>query len=151
MYTPTDRLARGSWGVDNLASAPSELWMLAAVRAARGACQPIPNSQLARQAIGRHILFAVVGRASTRIWLSLRINISLTIYKMVEDFSTQFSPLYLPMKYLAIISRHLVHTHTHTHTHARARARARTHARTHARTYVHTYICGSFDKFSKFP
>jgi len=28
---------------------------------------------------------------------------------MVEDFSTQFSSLYLPMKYLAIISRHPVY------------------------------------------
>ena len=28
---------------------------------------------------------------------------------MVEDFSTQFSLLYLPMKYLAIISRHPVY------------------------------------------
>ena len=55
---------------------------------------------------------AIVGRASARIRLSLRINISLTIgeiYKMIEDFSTQFSSLYLPMKYLAIISRHPVY------------------------------------------
>ena len=28
---------------------------------------------------------------------------------MVEDFSTQFSPLYLSMKYLAIISGHPVY------------------------------------------
>jgi len=44
--------------------------------------------------------------------LSLRINISLTIgeiYKIVEDFSTQFSLLYLSMKYLAIIFRHPVY------------------------------------------
>ena len=48
---------------------------------------------------------------SARIQLSLRINILLTIgeiYKMLEDFSTQFSLFYLPMKYLAIISRHPV-------------------------------------------
>ena len=80
----------------------------------RGAgCLPA-NPQLsrpARQAIDRHIHFAV-GRASAHIRLSLRINISLTIgeiYKMVEDFSTQFNSLYLLMKYLAIISRHPVY------------------------------------------
>jgi len=28
---------------------------------------------------------------------------------MIEDFSTQFSSLYLPMKYLAIISKHPVY------------------------------------------
>jgi len=69
--------------------------------------------RLARQTIGRHIHFAV-NRASARIRLSLRINISLTIgeiYKMVKDFSTQFSPLFLFMKYLAIISRHPVYLH----------------------------------------
>jgi len=59
----------------------------------------LANPQLLRpalQAIGRHIHFAVVGRASARIRLSLRINILLTIreiYKMVEYFLTQFSPL----------------------------------------------------------
>ena len=58
------------------------------------------NPQLqrpARQAIGVH--FAIVGRTGARIRLSLRINISLTngeTYKIVEDFLTQFSPLYLP-------------------------------------------------------
>jgi len=70
-----------------------------------------PTSK-ARALSNRHIHFVVVGRASARIQLSLRINISLTIgeiYKMVQDFSTQFSPLYLPMKYLAIISRHPVY------------------------------------------
>jgi len=80
----------------------------------RGAGRLPTNPQLPRpahQAIGRHIHFAV-DRASARIQLFLRINISLTIgeiYKMVQDFSTQFSPLYLPMKYLAIISRHPVY------------------------------------------
>jgi len=59
----------------------------------RGAEGLPANPQLprpARQAIDRHIHFAVVDRASARIRLSLRINISLTIekiYKMVEDFS----------------------------------------------------------------
>jgi len=89
---------------DSLVSAPS-------YGGSRGAGRlPISNSQSARQAIGKHIHFAVVGRA--RIRLSLRINILLTIgeiYKMVEDFSTQFNPLYLPMKYLVIISRHPVY------------------------------------------
>jgi len=119
VYTPTDRLACGQWGA-------GIAWQ--AHRPSYGGCgaERLPtNSQLsrptlARQAIGRYIHFAVVDRASVRIRLSLRINISLTvgeIYKMVEDFSTQFSPLYLSMKYLAIISRHFAHTHTHTHTH----------------------------------
>jgi len=78
------------------------------------------NPQLPKpphQAIGRHIYFAVIGRASawfdySRRMYSLRINILLTIgeiYKMVKDFSIQFSPLYLSMKYLAIISRHPVY------------------------------------------
>jgi len=77
----------------------------------RGAGSLPVNPQLprsARQAIDIH--FAVVGRANARIRISLRINISLTIgeiYKIVEDFSTQFSPFYLLMKYLAI---HPVHT-----------------------------------------
>jgi len=82
----------------------------------RGAGRLPANPQLprpARQAIGRHIYFAVIGQARARIRLSLRINISLTIgeiYKMVEDFSTQLSPLYLLKKYfiLAIISRYPV-------------------------------------------
>ena len=90
---------------DSLTSAPSELWRLAVVCAARGACQPIPNSQ-------GHIHFIVIVRVSAHIQLSLRINISLIIgeiYKMVEDFSIQFSSFYLPMKYLAIISRHPVY------------------------------------------
>jgi len=72
----------------------------------------------ARQAIGRHIHFAVVSRANARIRLSLRINISLIIekiYKMVEDFSTQFSSLNLPMKYLAIMSRHPEYVYTGCH------------------------------------
>jgi len=67
----------------------------------------------ARQAIGRHVHFSIVSQTGARIRLSLRINISLIIektYKMIEDFSTQFSPLYLSMKYLAIISRHSVYT-----------------------------------------
>jgi len=110
---------------------------------ARTARLPV-NPQLpwpARQAIRRHIHFAIVGRMGAYIRLSLRINVSLTIreiYKMVEDFSIQFSPLYLPMKYLVIISRHPVYVCTHTHTHTRARARARTHTHTH--THTHTYI-----------
>ena len=82
----------------------------------RGARRLPANPQLprpARQAISRHIYFAVVGRASARIRLSLKINISLIIgeiYKIIEDFLTQFSPLYLSMKYLAIISRYFVYT-----------------------------------------
>jgi len=41
---------------------------------------------------------------------------------MVEDFSIQFSPLYLLMKYLAIISRHpvyniLLHTYNSIDSH----------------------------------
>jgi len=75
-YQSLDAQAVGSG--DNLASAPSELW-LAAMCAARDACQPIPNF---------HIHFAV-GRASARIRLSLRINILLTIgviYKMERTF-----------------------------------------------------------------
>jgi len=71
------------------------------------------NSQVprpARQAIGRYIHFAVVGRANACI--RLRINISLIIREIykIEDFLTQFSPLYLPMKYLAIFSRHPIYT-----------------------------------------
>jgi len=83
--------------------------------AVRSAGRLPANPQLprpARQAIDKHIHFAIIGRASARIRLSLRINISLTIgetYKMIENFSTQFSPLYLPIKYLAIISKHPVH------------------------------------------
>jgi len=80
---------------DSLASAPSELWRLAAVCATRGACQPIPNFQGLRTKRSVGTYFAVVGWASARIGLSLRINIeiniSLTIgeiYKMIEDFST---------------------------------------------------------------
>jgi len=68
--------------------------------------------RLAPEAIGRHIHLAVVGLVSARIRLSLRINIPLIIgeiYKMVEDFSTSFNLLYLPMKYLAIISRYPVY------------------------------------------
>jgi len=45
------------------------------------------NPQLlrpARQAIGRHIHFAVVGRESAHIRLSLRINISLTLGKFTK-------------------------------------------------------------------
>ena len=83
--------------------------------AVRSAGRLPANPQLprpARQAIDKHIHFAIIGRASARIRLSLRINISLTIgeiYKIVEDFSTQFSPFYLSMKYLAIISRRPVY------------------------------------------
>ena len=79
----------------------------------RGTGRLPANPQLprsARQVISRYRHFAVIDRASTRIRLSLRINISLIIgeiYKM--DFSIQFSSLYLPMKYLAIISRHPVY------------------------------------------
>ena len=78
---------------DSLASVLSELWRLATVCAAWGM-------------YGIH--FAVVDWAGTHIRLSLRINISLTIGKIykIEDFSTQFSLFYLPMKSLAIISRH---------------------------------------------
>ena len=32
---------------------------------------------------------------------------------MVQDFSTQFNPLYLLMKYLAIISRHPVYVNNY--------------------------------------
>ena len=40
---------------------------------------------------------ALVGQADERIRLSLNVNISLTYEhcKMIQDFSTQFSPLYL--------------------------------------------------------
>ena len=109
MYTPTDRLAREPWK-----RGKPGVRAMVACDGVRGAGRLPANPQLsrpARQAIGRHIHFAVVGRASARIRLSLRINISLTIgkiYKMTEDFSTQFSPFYLSMKYLAIISRHPV-------------------------------------------
>ncbi|EGI67575.1 hypothetical protein G5I_03835 [Acromyrmex echinatior] len=41
--------------------------------------------------------------------LPLRAPSDRETYKMVEDFSTQISPLYLPMKYLTIISRHPVY------------------------------------------
>jgi len=111
VYTPTDRLARGPWGAGIAKRAVRTMEVCGDVR---GAGHLPANSQLprpARQAIGKHI-HAIVGRASARIRLSLRINISLTIgeiYKIVEDFSTQFSPLYLPMKYLAIISRHPIY------------------------------------------
>jgi len=111
VYTPTDRLARGTWraGIAWQVRRPR----LVAVCAAPGACQPIPNFQgsRAKRSVGS-VHFAVVGRASARIRLSLKINILLTIgeiYKMVEDFSTQFSPLYLLMKYLAIISGYPVY------------------------------------------
>jgi len=33
---------------------------------------------------------------------------------MVEDFSTQFSSLYLPMKYLVIISKHSIYISDHS-------------------------------------
>ena len=104
---------------DNLASATSELWWLAAVCAAWGACQSIPNSQglRAKRSADIYTLHCRPGGLNARIRLSLRINISLIIeeiYKMVEDFSTQFSPLYLPMKHLAIISRHPVKIDYHT-------------------------------------
>jgi len=36
---------------------------------------------------------------------------------MIEGFSTQFSPLYLPMKYLAIISTHCIVHATYTIAH----------------------------------
>jgi len=75
-----------------------------------GALASQSSTPKARAPSDRYIHFAVIGRASARIQLSLRINISLTIeeiYKMIEDFLTQFSPLYLPMKYLTIISRHV--------------------------------------------
>ena len=90
---------------------------------ARGARHLSANSQLpksARQAIDRHIHFAVVDRASAHIRLSLRINISLIIeeiYKMVEDFSTQFNPLYLSMKYLAIIQTLCIYEYVYIYIH----------------------------------
>ena len=107
MCTPTDRLARGSWGAGIAWQARRSNYGDLR-RCAR--CGQLPRP--AGQAISRHIHFAVVGRVSARIRLPLRINILLTIgeiYKMIKDFSTQFSPLYLPMKYLAIISRHPVY------------------------------------------
>ena len=107
--TPTDRLARGPWGAGIAWQAHRRSYGSDRC-AARGACQ-LQLSTLARQAIGRRIHIAIVGRASAHIRLSLRINISLIIgeiYKMVEDFSIQFSPFYLPMKYLAIIFRHCI-------------------------------------------
>jgi len=62
---------------DSLVSAPS-------YGGSRGAGRlPISNSQSARQAIGKHIHFAVVGRA--RIRLSLRINILLTTWGNLQN------------------------------------------------------------------
>jgi len=107
---PTDRLVREPWGASIAWQARRPSY--GGLR--RDAGRLPANPQLPRpahQAIGRHIHFAVIGRAGARIRLSLKINISLTIgetYKMIEDFSTQFSPHYLPMKYLAIIFRHPV-------------------------------------------
>jgi len=76
----------------------------------RGAALASQSPRPARQVIDRHIHFAVVDRASARIRLSLRVNLVNfvigEIYKMVEDFSTQFSQLYLSMKYLGIIFKH---------------------------------------------
>jgi len=115
VYTPTDRLARKPWGAGIVWQPrhPSYGDLQRCAQRRELASQfPTPKAQ----AIGRHIHFAVVDRASARIRLSLRINISLTIgeiYKIVEDFSTQFSPFYLSMKYLAIISRYPVYIETY--------------------------------------
>ena len=87
-------LGARAWGVDIVWQAPRPSY-----EGLRDAGYLPVNSQLPKpvhQAIGKHIHFAIVGRARVRIWLSLRINISLTIgeiYKMVEDFSTQFSSI----------------------------------------------------------
>jgi len=90
----TDRLARGPWGAGIAGQARRLNYGGYGVRGA-GRLPANPQlSRLTRQAIGRHVHFAVVDRESACIRL-LRINISLTIYKMVEDFSIQFSPLYL--------------------------------------------------------
>ena len=72
----------------------------------RGAGRLPANLQLlrlARQAINRHMYTLRNSRPGERAYSAIfkdYYNISLTIgeiYKMVEDFSIQFSPLYLPM------------------------------------------------------
>jgi len=92
---PTDRLARKPWELGIGWQAPHTA---ANLHSSDGALARL--SLRAKRTVG------------SSIRLSLRINISLTIgetYKMVEDFTRQFSPLYLSMKYLAIISRHPVY------------------------------------------
>ena len=86
--------ARAVGSRDSLASAPSKLWKRRCAR--RGALV----SQSPTRSVGIYI--SIVGRAGACIRLSLRINISLIIeeiYKIVEDFLTQFNLLYLPMIY----------------------------------------------------
>jgi len=76
------------------------------VCAARDACQAIPNSQGPRAKRSVGIYFTVIGRASARIRLSLRINISLTIG---EIYTRARVCVYTHIQYM---SKHIYNTYT---------------------------------------